>query len=118
LPIHSTPTPLPLITIAPTQPTTSTQISVGGTSTRPSVPPPKKPKPSTYPVLPYIDCGCMEPNQCGPPFGIPSNDPRNSADYPRIYSPNCSWPRGKPQDTYIRPPDQRPRSDQTRNRNL
>lgn len=53
-------------------------------------------------IPPYIDCGCLEVDQCGPPFGLPHDDPRMRAGYPRIYSkdPSCKWRRGRPRDTY------------------
>lgn len=52
-------------------------------------------------ILPYIDCCCLAPDQCGPPFGTPADDPRMESSYPRIYSEHCFWPNGKPVDTYL-----------------
>lgn len=52
-------------------------------------------------ILPYIDCCCFAPDQCGPPFGTSADDPRMDSSYPRIYSEHCFWPNGKPVDTYL-----------------
>nr|UTQ79678.1 hypothetical protein 3 [Aphis glycines nege-like virus 1 iso 1] len=53
---------------------------------------------TTYPH--YLDCCCLEPEDCVPSTPRSLADPRFEPSYPRVYSRGlCSWRNGKPRDT-------------------